>query len=73
MDMKDIAAQARRVLGTTEPQKRTSAKQFSPAEQQALISERPAQGGRARNADRLDITGTHYEALEDVEDDDLWW
>lgn len=71
MDMKDIAEQAQRVLGTDN--QRTSAKQFSIAEQQALIAEQPVGGGRARNSDRLDITGTHYEALDAEEEDDSLW
>lgn len=65
----DIAAQARKVL---------AAKTFSPEEQADLIGEGEGTVA-ARNLDRLDITGTHYEALEriDAEEeegnyDNLW-
>lgn len=48
---------------------------FSPAEQQALINE--GENVRAANLDRLQIEGTHYEALEhalaSAEDDDESW
>lgn len=51
-------------------------KDFSPAEQQALINEGATEGVTASNLDRLDIAGTHYEALEAAlasanDDDDL--
>lgn len=52
---------------------KTSLKAFTPAEQQALINE--GQGVTASNLDRLDISGTHYQALEalqDADDDDGW-
>jgi hypothetical protein len=65
----EIAAQARKVL---------AAKTFSPDEQADLIGEGEGTVA-ARNLDRLDITGTHYEALEriDAEEeednyDNLW-
>lgn len=51
-------------------------KAFSPAEQAQLINE--GEGVTASNLDRLDISGTHYEALEaaleteSAEEDDLW-
>lgn len=78
MDMRDIAKQARRVLAASQPapptratgSRRYAAKQFSAAEQAALISEGNGHA-RARNLDRLDITGTHYEAIED--DDQILW
>jgi hypothetical protein len=37
---------------------REAGRHFSPMEQKGLINE----SGRARNADKLDLTGTHYEA-----------
>lgn len=47
---------------------------FTPAEQRMLIEEAP--GVRAGNADRLDLTGTHYADLAamrgDEEDDGTW-
>jgi hypothetical protein len=65
----DIASQARKVL---------AAKTFSPDEQAELIGEGEGTVA-ARNLDRLDIVGTHYEALEriDAEEeednyDNLW-
>lgn len=57
-------------------------KTYSPAERQQIIAE--GEGGeQASNLDRLDITGTHYEALEAAsrkmnagravpEDEDMW-
>ncbi|MGA5598386.1 hypothetical protein ACPCSE_29550 [Streptomyces cellulosae] len=54
--------------------RRQALKDFSLAEQQALINE--GEGVRAANLDRLDITGTHYADLEQVlaaqEDDTTW-
>jgi GNAT superfamily N-acetyltransferase len=50
----DIAVQARKVL---------AAKTFTPEEQAELIGEGEGTVA-ARNLDRLDIVGTHYEALE---------
>jgi hypothetical protein len=54
--------------------KRQALKDFSLAEQQALINE--GEGVRAANLDRLDIKGTHYADLEHVlaaqEDDTTW-
>jgi hypothetical protein len=67
----DIAAQARRFL-------KEGMKAFTPAEQQALINEGDGEV-TASNLDRLDITGTHYEALEaalakeEEEEADLLW
>lgn len=54
--------------------KRHALKDFTLAEQQALINE--GEGVRAANLDRLDIAGTHYADLESVlaaqEDDTTW-
>ncbi|MFE0490236.1 hypothetical protein [Streptomyces griseoaurantiacus] len=54
--------------------KRQALKDFTLAEQQALINE--GEGVRAANLDRLDIKGTHYADLEQVlaaqEDDTTW-
>ena len=68
----EMAAAASRFLSS-----KTALKDFSLAERQAIIDE--GEGGEpANNFDRLDISGTHYEALEAVqskaasEDDDLW-
>lgn len=63
----DIAAHARQVL---------AGKTFTPAEQHQLINE-GEDGVIASNLDRLDIAGTHYEALEaalkdEEESEDLW-
>ena len=62
----DIAARARQVL---------AGKTFTPAEQAQLINE--GEGVTASNLDRLDIAGTHYEALEaalkdEEEGEELW-
>jgi hypothetical protein len=48
---------------------------FNYVEQQELINE--GKGTRASNLDRLDLTGTHYSALEEAlakndDDDDSW-
>lgn len=56
----DIAAQAKKVL---------AAKTFSPEEQADLIGEGEGTVA-ARNLDRLDIAGTHYEALERIDDEE---
>jgi hypothetical protein len=50
---------------------------FSPAEQQELIREGEGSTEKAANLDRLEITGTHYEALDalaaaDDEDAETW-
>ncbi len=54
--------------------RRQALKDFTLAEQQALINE--GEGVRAANLDRLDIKGTHYADLEQVlaaqEDDTTW-
>jgi hypothetical protein len=54
--------------------RRQALKDFTLAEQQALINE--GEGVRAANLDRLDIKGTHYADLESVlaaqEDDTTW-
>jgi 8-oxo-dGTP pyrophosphatase MutT (NUDIX family) len=64
----DIAAAARAFLA------KTALKDFSAAEQQALISEGEDEMRGARNTDRLVLAGTHYEAIEsDVTDDELLW
>jgi hypothetical protein len=64
----DIAAAAKEHLA------KTALRDFSPAERAAMISE--GQGGPgASNLDRLDITGTHYEAIDAMradEDDEEW-
>jgi DNA-directed RNA polymerase subunit RPC12/RpoP len=50
---------------------RIARRKFSPAEQRALIEENV--DGRARNMDKLDLTGTHYELKEaDLDPDFLW-
>jgi hypothetical protein len=62
----DIANAARAFLA------KTSLKEFTHGERQALIEE--GDGVLASNFDRLDLTGTHYEALEEayqmVDDDE---
>jgi 2'-5' RNA ligase len=73
----DIAHMARLYLQSPEAFHREAAKHFTPAEQQQLISEGEAEGVGASNLDRLDITGTHYEALEaalehEDEEDAVW-
>lgn len=59
----DIAAAARAALA------KTSAKDFNFAEQQELINEGLGSKARARNFSSLSIKGTHYEHLDDEEDD----
>lgn len=66
----EIAAMARRVV-------KEGLKAFSPAEQAEIINE--GEGVTASNLDRLDLAGTHYEALEAamvqagvVDDDEVW-
>ena len=51
---------------------KTALKDFTPGEQAMLINE--GQGMRAANLDRLEIKGTHYEALDQMgdEDDEGW-
>lgn len=69
-DDMDISAAARAYLG-----QKTALKDFSPAEQRELIEEGEVEGVVASNLDRLDIAGTHYEALEaarQVEEEELW-
>jgi 2'-5' RNA ligase len=56
-DDMDIAAAARNFLMTS-----TAVKTFTYAEQQEIILE--GEGVTASNLDRLNLTGTHYEALE---------
>lgn len=60
-DGAEIAAQARAMLS------KIALKDYSPAEQAAIINE--GAGVRAANLDRLDITGTHY-ASDD--EDEIW-
>lgn len=69
----DIAAAANAHLA------KTALKAFSPAEQKQIIEEGSLEGVQAANLDRLDITGTHYEALQSAldeaasaGDDDSW-
>lgn len=54
-------------------------KEFSPDEQRELISEGELEGSVARNLDKLEVSGTHYEALErafdeeeEQKNDDMW-
>jgi 8-oxo-dGTP pyrophosphatase MutT (NUDIX family) len=68
----EIAAKAKeRLAGMS----KTALKNFTFAEQQELIGE--GKGTRARNFDALDVTGTHYQALNealsaaDLNDDDI--
>lgn len=65
-DNADIAKAARRQLA------KTSMKAFSTDEQRQIIGE--GVGVMAGNLDRLDLAGTHYQHLEDLDDDDtfLW-
>jgi hypothetical protein len=58
----DISASAKAHLA------KTSAKKFTPSEQARIIGE--GVGVQASNLDRLDISGTHYEALEHLYDQD---
>lgn len=58
-DDSDIAAAANAYLA------KTAVKVFSPKEQMDLIEEGAVEGVTAANLDRLDIEGTHYEALEE--------
>lgn len=62
----DVAAAARQFLA------KEALKDFSPAEQNQIINE--GVGVRARNTDKMDITGTHYAAMEDddPEGQDSW-
>lgn len=59
----DIAAAARAALA------KTSAKDFTFAEQQELINEGLSSKARARNFGSLMIKGTHYEHIADEDDD----
>lgn len=61
-DTGDIAAAAKAFLA------KTALKDFSPAEQQQIIEE--GVGVQAGNLDRLQLEGTHYQALASQEDDD---
>jgi mRNA-degrading endonuclease RelE of RelBE toxin-antitoxin system len=61
----DVAAAAREHLA------KTALKDYSAAEQAAIINEGAASGTRASNLDRLDIADTHYATLND-EDDEIW-
>jgi hypothetical protein len=69
-DTSDIAAAARAFLA------KEGAKTFTRAEQVALINEGESEGVTASNLDRLDLTGTHYEAMEhqlrEEEEDESW-
>ncbi len=69
-DDMDIAASARAHLAMA----KTSVKTFSTAEQEELINE--GESVMASNLDRLDLTGTHYEPLEEAyqmtEGDEDW-
>lgn len=56
----DMAAAAQEFLA------KQGVKTFTPAERKALIDEGLEDGVTASNLDRLDITGTHYEALDRV-------
>ena len=58
-DNSDIAAAADAYLA------KTAVKVFSPKEQMDLIEEGAVEGVTASNLDRLDIEGTHYQALEE--------
>ena len=60
----DVAQAAREFLA------KEALKSFSPAEQSTIINE--GQDVRARNRDRMNITGTHYEDLEKTFSDDEW-
>lgn len=61
----DIAAAAREHLA------KQAVKDYSPAEQAAIINE--GQHVRAANLDRLDIADTHYAHMGDDEEDDPTW
>ena len=45
---------------------KTALKSFTPAEQKQIIEEGSAEGVVAANLDRLDLSGTHYIALEEA-------
>lgn len=64
-DNTDIAEAASEYL------RKAALKEFSPAEQQALINEGAEGHVGASNIDRLDITGTFYEDVH--EDEPLFW
>jgi hypothetical protein len=61
-DSADIAAAAQQFL------QKAAMATFTPAQQAELINE--GKDVRAANLDRLEITGTHYEALEALQGDD---
>lgn len=63
-DSAEIAQAARSALA------KMAVKDYSPAEQAAIINE--GANVRASNLDRLDIADTHYAMLNDPEDDDTW-
>ena len=75
----DIAAMMKKVLAgeVTVGEhgiSKSAMKEFSFAEQQALITEGATTGQRARNFDDLQIEGTHYAMLgEDQPPDELLW
>ncbi len=54
----DVQAAAKAFLS------KTALKSFTPAERQQFIDEGEAEGVTASNFDKMDISGTHYEALE---------
>lgn len=60
----DIAQAAREHLA------KTALKDYSPAEQAAIIEE--GKGVRAANLDRLDIGDTHYAVLDSDDEDGIW-
>lgn len=76
----EIAAGAAQFLATARPGglQAEALKSYSPVERQQIIDEGEQEGVVAANLDRLDIRGTHYEALETSasrnvpEDEDLW-
>lgn len=51
-------------------QAKLAGKKYTPMEQREFIDEQ----GIARNADKLDLRGTHYESHVEIDDDDFgWW
>lgn len=76
----EIAAGAAQFLAKARPGglQAEALKSYSPVERQQIIDEGEAEGVVATNLDRLDIKGTHYEAMEasssrvTPEDEDLW-
>lgn len=74
-DTRTASWQAEVALAAKQFLAKTSMKTFTPGEQAAIINE--GEGVHAANLDRLEITGTHYEALEaalgsDDDEDDAW-